>query len=130
MPAGAPRRSWLLVAILAASLFFPVALAQDTVRGGVVGCRGWAPTPAPQPRSGTWPRRLWGVSPASSPAPATQEEQTCDQVRHLPAGEDRCAFAQEHCEADSLVNYIVVYYCHVAGTAWVPFLVVSPPPPA
>lgn len=44
----------------------------------------------------------------------------CEDVALLGPEDDKCEFVREHCKADSLVNYLEAYYCHVAPRGWKP----------
>lgn len=41
----------------------------------------------------------------------------CAAIEKVPM-EGKCAFVTDHCPTDSLLNYIIIYYCHVAPHGW------------
>lgn len=53
----------------------------------------------------------------------------CEDVTHLPPGEDRCAFVLEYCVQHSyFVYYLKMYYCHISphGAALSTLVLVRP----
>ena len=42
-----------------------------------------------------------------------QEDLRCEDVTQLSPDDDRCDYARANCHVESLLNYPVIYYCHV-----------------
>lgn len=47
-----------------------------------------------------------------------QDMPSCDDLPSLPPTVDRCLYVREHCDAEGLIPFLKLYYCHLNASGW------------